>query len=282
MEILVEKVLPNPQQPRSEFDLSALRELAESIRQVGLIQPITVQAAQDGWYVLIDGERRLRAHKLLGKETIEAVIREDDKPDLLLLALVANVQRRDLNPLEEGRAYAQMRRAGLSLTQVALRCGTNSNRVMNRLKLLNLPEPIQALVANGRLPIADRSTDAILGLPAEYQVELAQKLAARPGVTIAAIESAVRRVHELIAVEHAKETYGDGTPAVTLATARVRRNKAAWDMLAQVGKLPPWDKVVDGARYTCGKCSWSDVANAETCKDCPAVELLAKMLEAAQ
>ncbi len=278
--VKVERVLPNPEQPRTAFDAAALRELADSIRAVGLLQPITVRAVEDGWYVLVDGERRLRAHKLLGLKVIEAsVMTVNNSDDMLLLALVANLQRVDLTPIEEGRAYLQMQKT-MSLTEISRRLGTNLNRIHNRLRLMELPETIQGLVSAGRWPVSNRTTEAILSLPEPYRTDLALQLAERPGLTIAAVEQAVRRVRDLIHEREVRLAVADN-PAVALAELRVTRKTQTWDMLAQAGLIPPWEFVVAAARKTCAGCAWADMASFVTCKECPAVELIVRLTEAA-
>lgn len=153
VEIPVERVEANPNQPRQRFESADLEELAASIRQHGMLQPLLVSEREPGRYVLIVGERRWRAAKLAGQTTVPAVIRERlDEDHLLELALVENLQRQDLTPLEEARAYEKLRSAlGLSQTEIASRVGINRSTVANALRLLKLPEEIQELVQEGAL-----------------------------------------------------------------------------------------------------------------------------------
>jgi len=153
VEIPVERVEANPNQPRQRFESADLEELAASIRQHGMLQPLLVSEREPGRYVLIVGERRLRAAKLAGQTAVPAVIRERlDEDHLLELALVENLQRQDLTPLEEARAYEKLRSVlGLSQTEIASRVGINRSTVANALRLLKLPEEIQELVQEGAL-----------------------------------------------------------------------------------------------------------------------------------
>jgi len=152
-EIPISHIRPNPQQPRHHFDPEALEELAASIRQHGVLQPLLVSEDRPDRYFLITGERRWRAARLVGLATVPAVIREKIGGDQQLeLALVENLQRRDLTPLEESRAFEQLR-AGLGLSQqeIADRVGMDRSTVANSLRLLKLPGEVQEMVERGEL-----------------------------------------------------------------------------------------------------------------------------------
>lgn len=152
-EIPVDKLRPNPEQPRRIFDDDALAELTDSIRRHGVLQPLLVSEDGAGAYVVIAGERRWRASMAAGLETVPAVIRERlDARDELALALVENLQRRDLSALEEARAFEHLKSEhGLSQAEIADQVGMNRSTVANALRLLRLPEIIQELVESGRL-----------------------------------------------------------------------------------------------------------------------------------
>jgi len=151
--IPVDRLQPNPNQPRSRFDEAALRELADSIRTHGILQPLLVTDAGDDRYTIIAGERRWRAARQAGLESVPAVIRERvDRSEDLELALIENLQRRDLTPLEEARAFEHMRTAlGLSQAEIAGRVGIDRSTVANALRLLKLPSDLQELVEQGGL-----------------------------------------------------------------------------------------------------------------------------------
>jgi len=152
-EIPLDHLWPNPQQPRQLFDTEALEELAVSLGRHGVLQPVLVREDGTDRYVLIIGERRWRAAKLAGLETIPAVIRERlEDTDQLELALVENLQRRDLTPLEEARAFDHLRGSlGLSQAEIATRVGMDRSTVANALRLLKLPSDVQAMVERGAL-----------------------------------------------------------------------------------------------------------------------------------
>jgi ParB family chromosome partitioning protein len=152
-EIPLDRLRPNPEQPRRRFDDDALTELAESIRQHGVLQPLLVSEDTDGGYVVIAGERRWRAARLARLDTVPAVIRERlEAREELSLALVENLQRSDLTPLEEARAFEHLRSEhGLSQAEIAKAVGRDRSTIANSLRLLRLPEEIQALVETGAL-----------------------------------------------------------------------------------------------------------------------------------
>ncbi len=151
----IEKIQPNKYQPRSHFDQGELAELAESIRQNGVIQPLIVTRGPDGddTFELIAGERRLRASKLAELATVPVVVIDVTKDDALLeLALIENVQRTDLNPIEEAEAYQKLiKNFGYTQEETARRIGKNRSTVANMLRLLNLPESIQQDVISGTI-----------------------------------------------------------------------------------------------------------------------------------
>jgi ParB family chromosome partitioning protein len=150
----VDAIQPNPRQPRMQFDDHALAELAASIRQHGIIQPLIVTAAPQhaGRYLLVAGERRWRAAQLAGLTTVPALVREASPGQLLEWALIENVQRADLNPLEEASAYqALMDEFGLTQEEVAERVGKSRPAVANTVRLLRLPLPVQAALTTGEI-----------------------------------------------------------------------------------------------------------------------------------
>ena len=186
----VDEIAENPEQPRSRFDDDSLNELAASIKEVGLLQPVVVTPGKEG-YVLAAGERRWRAAKRAGLKTIPAVVRGSVGDTTLVEALVENVQRQDLTPLEEAHAYRQLLEDyGMSQEQVADRVGKSRPAVSNTLRLLQLPGPVQTMVDAGHLSAG--AARALLGVEDEkYAIYLAEK-AIHDGWSVRQVEDAVR------------------------------------------------------------------------------------------
>ncbi|WP_296828856.1 ParB/RepB/Spo0J family partition protein [uncultured Megasphaera sp.] len=173
-EIAVECIVPNPRQPRRSFNEEALDSLAESIRQHGVVQPIVVQKSGPGQYELIAGERRLRAAKRCGLKLIPAIVRKYSPDEAAEIALIENLQREDLDAVEEGLAYERlMEEFGLTQEQTAQKVGKSRSHVANMVRLLQLPPEIKGLITEGRLsmgqarpllqlPTADRQCQAAL------------------------------------------------------------------------------------------------------------------------
>ncbi|MDE7073912.1 MAG: ParB/RepB/Spo0J family partition protein [Odoribacter sp.] len=162
-ELKLSDIRPNPFQPRTEFDEEALNELAASIKSIGIVQPITVRVVEDGKYEIVAGERRFRASKLAGRETIPAYIRNTETDSLLELALIENIQREDLNAIEVAISYQRLIDE-CSLTQDALseRVGKKRATIANYLRLLKLPAQIQLAVRDKKISMGHAR--AILGV----------------------------------------------------------------------------------------------------------------------
>jgi ParB family chromosome partitioning protein len=151
-EIPVEAIKPNPWQPRTNFDEQELEELAQSIREHGILQPVLVSQRPDGTFQLITGERRWRAVQLAGVPTLPAMVKEATPQASLELALVENIQRRDLNPLEEAHAFRQLLdEHGLTQERLGQRIGKSRVSITNTLRLLHLPDPVREALANGSI-----------------------------------------------------------------------------------------------------------------------------------
>jgi ParB family transcriptional regulator, chromosome partitioning protein len=165
-DIPVDAIRPNPWQPRTHFDQQELEELAESIRAHGVLQPVLVSQQRDGTFQLITGERRWRAVQLAGMPTVPALVKEATPQASLEMALVENIQRRDLNPLEEAHAFRQLiDEHGLTQEQLGQRIGKSRVAVSNSLRLLHLPEPVREALANAS--ISEGHARAILMANAE-------------------------------------------------------------------------------------------------------------------
>ena len=189
-EVDINLISPNPKQPRTVFDEEQLAELALSIKEVGLLQPPVVRSIGNGKYQLIMGERRYRASKLAGLKSIPVIIRQTPDDQLLREALVENIHRSQLNPLEEGAAYQQLLNDfGYTHDELADRLGKSRPAITNTMRLLNLPASVQRRVAAGVLSAGHAR--ALLSLTDEKEIEaLANRIVAE-GLTVRAVEEIV-------------------------------------------------------------------------------------------
>ena len=189
-EIPAGSIRPNPKQPRTVFDEDALEELTESVREVGLLQPIVVRPLEDGAYELVMGERRWRAAQRAGLDNIPAIVRRTEQHDLLRDALLENLHRAQLNPLEEAAAYQQMLEDfGCTQDELALRIKRSRPQISNTIRLLKLPPTVQRRVAAGVLSAGHARALLAIESPAA-QERLAQRVVAE-GLSVRTIEELV-------------------------------------------------------------------------------------------
>jgi ParB family chromosome partitioning protein len=208
-EVDINAIAPNPKQPRTVFDEEALAELAASIKEVGVLQPPVVRDLGSGRYELIMGERRLRATKLAGLKTIPVIIRQSKDNEMLREALLENIHRSQLNPLEEGAAYQNLLNDfGYTHDELAIKIGKSRPAITNTLRLLNLPASVQRKVAAGILSAGHAR--ALLALTDGAEIE---KLANR----IVAEGLSVRAVEEIVAMTAGKEKNAPTKSAKTVS-----------------------------------------------------------------
>ena len=207
-EIPIGEIVPNPTQPRTSFDEEALGELADSIRQLGVIQPITVKRGSDGKYVIISGERRWRAARRAGLRTLPAYVREADDENLHAMALVENIQRQDLNAIEIALGMQRLIEE-CHLTQDALseKVGKKRSTVSNYMRLLKLPNEVQFALKEGLISMGHAK--AIAGAPDELQVRLLKRCV-RKGLSVRQLEELARAAAEKRSAAPADE---EGYPA---------------------------------------------------------------------
>jgi ParB family chromosome partitioning protein len=192
LEIPVGEISPNPNQPRVHFDEASLAELSDSIRELGVLQPVLVRPSESSGYILVAGERRWRAARRAGLATVPAVVRWTDDLSSVEQALVENLHREDLTPLEEAAAYQQLiEDFELTHEQVAVRVGKSRTTITNVLRLLSLPPAIQHLLADGRLSAGHAR--ALLGTPDRAFQEYVARKAADEGWSVRAVEESVRQ-----------------------------------------------------------------------------------------
>lgn len=175
-QVPIEQIIPNRYQPRTEFHVAELAQLAESLKQHGILQPLVVRRKGDGFFELIAGERRLRAAKLAGLRQVPVTIRNSTDEQALVLALLENLQREDLNPMEAARAYQRMSKEfGFTQDTIAQQIGKDRSSIANISRLVNLPNEIQNLVESGKLSTGHAKV--LLSLTkAEAQLKLARHI----------------------------------------------------------------------------------------------------------
>jgi ParB family chromosome partitioning protein len=191
LEVPVNAITPNPKQPRTHWDEEEIRSLAASIREVGILQPIVVREAEHG-YELVAGERRLRAAKVAGLATVPVVVRDTDDADLLREALIENIHREDLGPIELAEAFRQLLEdLGLKQEELADRVGVSRSHIANTIRLLQLPLECQQLLSDGKIQAGHARALLALG-DAEAQNTLALRVAAED-LSVRETEELVRR-----------------------------------------------------------------------------------------
>ena len=229
----IKDISPNPRQPRTHFDPVALEELIASIKEIGILQPPVVRATSHGTYELIMGERRFRAAKAAGLKSIPVIIRQTPDNELLREALIENIHRSQLNPLEEGAAYLQLLTDfGCTHDELALKLGRSRPQISNTIRLLNLPESVQRKVAAGILSAGHAR--ALLGLTDANEIE---KLASR----IVGEGLSVRATEEIIATHKpsttkAKKPSSKGVSGAGLAAAELLSDYLDTRVNVEMGK----------------------------------------------
>lgn len=187
--VMIDLVEPNPYQPRHEFNDDALMDLAQSIRENGLIQPITVREV-DGRYQIIAGERRFRALKLNGAVEVPVLVMDANEVQMAEMALVENIQRENLSAIEEAKSYVEiMKYAGINQSQLALRVGKSQSSIANKIRLLNLDDKIQEAVSTKT--ITERHARALIGLDEKQQQKVLDKIV-KKNLTVAQTEKLLK------------------------------------------------------------------------------------------
>ena len=237
LEVPVNAVSPNPKQPRTRFDDEAIAALAASIREVGILQPIVVRKAGAG-YELIAGERRLRAAKLAGLATIPVVVRDTEDADTLREALIENIHREDLGPIELAEAFRELlEELGLKQEELADRVGVSRSHIANTIRLLQLPIDVQQLLTDGKLQAGHARALLALG-DAEAQNTLALRTVAED-LTVRDVEDLVRRYVDGPADTPAKAAVAADPPPTDTTMAEVEEilsEQLATRVQIQMGK----------------------------------------------
>ena len=287
VQIPVSLITPNPKQPRKRFDPQELEHLTASIKEHGVIQPLLVCPANlDGIHVLITGERRLRAAKAADLKTVPAIVRDVNIDDLAILALVENVVRDDMSPVEEGDAYLELRKKGKSNSEIARLIGTNDVRVGHCINCASLPDRTREMVHAGTLY---RSNDfisvmlEIAGIDPAACDELAKEIVKKqPGLRAA--KKSARGVLAYLQNLSTKKNKDKRKPAPVLEIASsiaetdIDLNEpGGWNVLQQTGVVPRWAILAQAALDICKRCELRDIASPQMCSACTAAQMLAEV-----
>lgn len=192
-DLSLDEIRPNPYQPRKNFDDKSLKELADSIKENGVFQPIIVRKSING-YEIIAGERRCRASKLAKKKTVPAIIRNFDESQMMEVAVLENLQREDLTPLEEAQAYEMLQKnLGLTQEEVSKRMGKSRPYIANYLRLLTLPNKTKRLLQHGELSMGQART--LLGLKDKDKIDEVAKRVVKQGMPVRKVEALVAQIN---------------------------------------------------------------------------------------
>ena len=206
--VRIAEIEPRKEQPRHKFDEDALMQLAESIRANGVIQPILVRKQPNGFYQIIAGERRWRASKLAGLTEVPVVVIEADEKKVSEIALVENIQREDLNAIEEAAAYkALMTDYGLTQDELSKRVGKSRSAIANATRLLDLPESVSAMVIDGKLSAGHART--LLGLVRTDDMVVAAETVIEKGLSVRATEALVKSMNSAVAKADREKALAD-------------------------------------------------------------------------
>jgi len=288
LQIPVVMIVPNPKQPRKRFKPEELESLTASIREHGVIQPLIVcPAGDDGIHTLIAGERRLRAARGASLATVPAIIRNVHPEDLGVVALIENVIRDDMSPVEEGDAYLELRRKGKSNSQIAKLVGINDVRVGHCINCASLPDRTREMVHAGTLYKSGdfiATMKSIADIDPEACDELAKEIARKqPG-----LKSAKKSAAGVLAYLQGLDTKkGKGrvksAPVLDIASHLAKTDvddkeePQRWNVLQQARVVPPWLLVAQVAVDVCKRCELRDIASAQMCSACTAAQMLAAM-----
>lgn len=286
------QLLTHPKNMRRFYPADHVREMANSIlASNGVIEPLIVTKDAGGKWLVVDGNMRLAGAKLLGDKCppLDCKVVDQKEGDQLLTMVIANQVRYDVDPVSEGLHYRALQKEGLSNREISKRTGVYEARIMNRVVLADLDEPIQNLIATDKLPADPRVAKALMQLTPAVRVKLAQRLADNPNIKIATILKACERL-----TEDKKPSKKLKRPAVELSGALQAGGKVNGQEIRAAAKAmcnscnqvedklkddkePAWSMVVHAADQNCNSCSLKDMQ--KICSQCPAVTLLRRLID---
>ena len=285
----------NPKQPRQWFDNEELEQLTISVREHGIIQPLIVAgSSKPDVYVLIAGERRLIAAQRANLETVPVIVRDvTDEQEMLILALVENVDRSEMTPVEEGDGYLVLRAQGMSNAEIARKVGVTDSRVGNCINCAALPEKTRALINKGQLFISNQFISRLRDI-AEINPkvcdELTQQIADTQPALKVANKTATTVLNQLSALKQekkpAKRKKNIFDAASKLSELDIDESQppspSKWDVLKEAGLLPPWTMVTEAALMICAGCDLYGFASHPICSACTAARMLAQLAKKAE
>lgn len=250
-EIEIGRIIPNKYQPRTQFDEGKLRELTDSVKKNGILQPVIVRRSHEGQFELIAGERRWRAAQAAGLERIPVIIKEATDEEVVILALIENIQREDLNAIEEARAYRRLiKEFAVSQEEIAAQTGKDRSTVANALRLLNLPLELQEEVRSSKLSVGHAKAILSIGRAAD-QIKVARRILQK-GLTVRQTEKLIQQVQ---GGSQKKKSVSQPPLGVYEAVDRLRRHLGTQVSIKQRGshgeimihyyELPDLDRIVD-------------------------------------
>jgi len=296
LQVPISYIQPNPKQPRQTFDEDELRQLAVSVKEHGVIQPLIVcPPNSEGFYVLIAGERRWRAAQIAELETVPAIIRTPpNEDDLLVLAVIENVNREDMSLVEEGDAYLQLKNMGWSNTRIAIAVGVNDVRVGHCINCASLPSGTRVLIRSGELFTSNKFIAALKDI-ADMDPDACDDLATELARTCPTLKAAIKSADGVLAYlrnikKPAKANGKHKIPIFEIASQAAKLDlddsdtqaPPKWDVLHQAGLVPPWNIVAQAARNICSNCELRDIASSVMCSACTAAQMLVNLATLAE
>ncbi len=297
IQILTTNIDRNPRQPRQWFNTEELDNLADSIRQHGIIQPLVVApSGKSDIYTLIAGERRLIAARRAELETVPAIVREvTDEIDFLVLALIENVDREEMTIVEAGDGYLALRKEkGWSNAEIAKKVGKNDVYVGNCIFAASLPQKTRDLINKGQLFVSNQFISRmheVAEINPKACDELAQQIAdSKPGLKVA-IKTASTVLNQLSALKEEKPTSRKKKKNIFDAASKIvdldideaqPPSLQKWDVLQEAGLLPPWSMVTEAALMICAGCDLYGFASHPICSACTAAQMVAQLAKKAE
>jgi len=297
IQILTTNIDRNPRQPRQWFNTEELDNLADSIRQHGIIQPLVVApSGKSDIYTLIAGERRLIAARRAELETVPAIVREvTDEIDFLVLALIENVDREEMTIVEAGDGYLALRKEkGWSNAEIAKKVGKNDVYVGNCIFAASLPQKTRDLINKGQLFVSNQFISRmheVAEINPKACDELAQQIAdSKPGLKVA-IKTASTVLNQLSALKEEKPTSRKKKKNIFDAASKIvdldideaqPPSLQKWDVLQEAGLLPPWSMVTEAALMICAGCDLYGFASHPICSACTAARMVAQLAKKAE